>query len=283
MKKKKLIKRNSCDYCFYPTLLDGVESYLNAENTWEQFYGHSEDPKITIDEYVETKKQDLINKINRVPYTSDAALKGTQFNNTIDFCVQEKLEDENHKMFIDEEMGTVSIADKVIKKDLDRNPIITLDNYYTFPLEDVKKFSNYYDEALCQQLCKGVVETTYGNVELYGYIDYLMPFKVCDLKTTKNYGGMGSFRHHWQHRVYPMCLRQMGCEVSTFEYNILRWGKDEVTPGDTFTEVYEFKPENDIPSIKEICEQLIRFLNANKDVITDVKVFNLMEEPDKKK
>lgn len=75
----------------------------------------------------------------------------------------------------------------------------------------------------------------------------------------------------------------MGCEVSTFEYNILRWGKDEVTPGDTFTEVYEFKPENDIPSIREICEQLIRFLNANKDVITDVKVFNLMEEPDKKK
>lgn len=152
----------------------------------------------------------------------------------------------------------------------------------SFPFDDAKEFADYYDGALCQQLCKGTIDTAYGKVELYGYIDYLLPFKVCDLKTTKNYGGMGSFRHHWQHRVYPMCLHQMGCDVDTFEYNILKWGT-ETKPGESFTESYNFNPAIDVPSIREICEQLIRFINTNKDIITDIKVFNLMEAPSKKK
>lgn len=282
MKRKKLVKRNDCDYAFYVTLLDGYSTYANADNLWEQYYGGSENPKITIDEWDEKLKQDLLNKINRVQFESDYAIKGTQFNNAVDFFVQKRMEDEKHKMWIDDAEGdtpaTVSVADKIVKYDVNRQPMEVLDNYLTFPKASVKEFADYYEGALCQQFCKGIVDTYFGKVELYGYIDYLLPFSVHDMKTVKNYGGMGSFRNHWQHRCYPLCLQQMGADISTFEYNILRWGKDEYTPGDTFTERYEFNAERDVPAVREVCESLIRFIEANKDQITDIKVFNLKEE-----
>lgn len=277
-RKPKLIKRSPSDYCFYATLLDCYQNYADAENSWEQYYGGSENIKITEAEWEEKLKQDLLNRINRVSFTSDAAMHGTQFNNAVDLLVQKRMEDKEHKMWIDEDDGTVSVADKVQKYDLDGQPTLIIENYDTFPLASVKEFADYYDGALCQQFCKGTIDTAYGNVELYGYIDYLLPFSVHDLKTTNRYNGMGSFRHHYQHLVYPLCLHQMGADINTFEYNILRWGKDAQTPGDTFTEQYVFDAERDVPVVREACEGLVRFIEANKDQITDIKVFNLKEE-----
>ena len=52
------------NYKFYPSLLDAYQWYVSSEN--------------------ENAEQEFIDKINRVPFTSELADKGTLFNNFID-------------------------------------------------------------------------------------------------------------------------------------------------------------------------------------------------------
>ena len=112
----------------------------------------------------------------------------------------------------------------------------------------------------------------YGNVLLYGYIDYLMPFCTHDLKTTRQYS-VGNYKRHWQHKVYPYALFKNGCNVCDFEYNIAEIGK---TYYRTYTESYTFAPERDIPLLTQHCEGLINFIQENRDLITDKKIFNMI-------
>lgn len=105
----------------------------------------------------------------------------------------------------------------------------------------------------------------FGDVLLYGYIDELLPMSVHDIKTTGSYY-VGKFKDHWQHMIYPYCLMQNGNDVRSFEYNITDFKS-------TYTESYTFVPERDIPIITDHCEEFIRFLNDNRDLITDKKIF----------
>jgi len=67
-------------YNFYATLLDAFQRYLDAESIYEKYFNE----KMSFAEYEAQTKQELIDKINRVPFDSDAADKGTAFNELVD-------------------------------------------------------------------------------------------------------------------------------------------------------------------------------------------------------
>ena len=238
-------------YKFYATLLDSFQNYLDSDKNWETFYGGSDkSDSPTIDEYNEKSFKELIDRINRVPFESVAADKGTAFNEVVDSIIEKR---ESEKMDI------VSI-----KKD----NIITATykgNNYVFPFSLCNEFANYYAGALTQKFVQAVLPTSYGNVLLYGYIDELMPLSVHDIKTTKSHEAY-KFRSHWQHYVYPYCLLCSGNDIHLFEYNVTNFK-------DTYTETYVFKEERDIPILRNHTERFIEFLEANKSLITDKKVF----------
>ena len=100
-----------------------------------------------------------------------------------------------------------------------------------------------------------------------------MPTTVHDIKTTGSYS-VGKFKTHFQHLVYPYALIQNGNDIRTFEYNILEFSKAGY-PVDTYTETYVFVPERDIPILTNHCEEFIQFLEANRELITDTKIFGL--------
>lgn len=100
-----------------------------------------------------------------------------------------------------------------------------------------------------------------------------MPMAVHDIKATGNYC-VGKFKDHFQHLVYPYALMQNGSDVRTFEYNIAEFNKGGFPVG-TYTETYVFNPERDIPILTSHCEMFIAFLEENKDLITDKKIFGL--------
>jgi len=263
---RKLLQQRGSDYAFYATLLDAFQNYLDTDELWEKYFGHSEDPKFSADEWEDKQFVELINKINRVPFTNEAVEKGTAFNNIVDMLVQGNTESDRFVLNTDEERKQITIAERsvVVDENGDRHEVLV--NPRTFPLGVAMEFGNYYQGAMPQFFTKGMIETCYGNVDLYGYIDYLMPFSVHDLKTCKSYSA-GSFKNHWQHIVYPYTLRQGGIEVSTFEYNVTNFRE-------TFTELYVFKEERDVPKLREMCESFIRFINTNRSLITDKKIFN---------
>ena len=248
-------------YNFYATLLDSYQNYLDSDKLWEKFWGSSENPKLSIDEYAEQCKQDLINRINRVPFDSEAADRGTAFNEIVDCLIENRNTD---KMKVSKVLdgNNKVIALKALYKERE----------FTFPLEMCRELANYFKGAVTQYFCEAILPTKYGNVKLYGYLDELMPTCIHDIKTTGRYEAY-KFRDHWQHIVYPYCLREEGNDISTFEYDVIRLGS-KPDDYDFFTEVYNYDEKIDKPRLVAHCEGLIEFLNANKELITDKKIFN---------
>lgn len=268
-------------YRFYATLLDGFQDYLNSDTIWEKYWGYSDNPPHTPEEFKQKQFQSFIDRINRVPFDSEAADKGTAFNEIIDCMIEHRKSDKVDVRYAYETivMGQVDNCDPDERwaEVYQTNKVIGLNATYNnrqfyFDINLCREFANYYKGALTQQFVKAIVPTRYGNVEIYGYVDELMPQSIHDIKTTGKYS-VGKFKEHWQHIVYPYCYQQNGINIRLFEYNIAEI--DKYGRWETFTESYMYKPERDIPRLVNICEELIRFLMENRHLITDRKIFNL--------
>lgn len=242
-------------YQFYATLLDAYQGFVGSSEIYQQFWGFSENPELTEEEFEEKQKQSLLDRINRVPFDSEAADQGTAFNEVIDCWLMGK---KSSKMDIrsDKENGIITAMYN--------------NRTFIFPISLCWEFVNYYQGAVPQMYTEGILSTHYGDVKLYGYLDELMPFRIHDIKMTSKYSA-GKFKKHWQHIVYPFCLHQQGIKLNDFEYNIAVMTKSSYS---TYTEFYSYVPERDIPLLKNHVEGLIEFLNDHKDLITDKKIFN---------
>jgi len=242
-------------YNIYPTLLDAFQSYLDCEVTYEKYWGGTDEPKKTAEEYEDECFMGLIEKINRVPIDSEAADRGTTFNEIIDCLIANK-KSEKVEMQSDREIGTVKA--------------LYNGRSFVFPLSVCLEFSRYFKGAVSQVYCDAILPTKYGDVYLYGYIDELLIDKVHDIKTTSNYEAW-KYRKNWQHRVYPFCLDQQGNKISAFEYNILEIKGDKHK---IYKEYYNYDRERTEGELTAICEQFIEFIEQNKKLITDTKIFN---------
>lgn len=245
-------------YRFYATILDAFWGYLNSDVIWDKYWGWSENPPYTPEEFHEQQFQELIDRINRKPFDSEKADRGTCFNELVDALI------ENRKP-----------KDIIVERTAnDLSYQATYNNrVFTFPISVCREFANYFKGALTQQRVEAILPTAFGNVLVYGNIDELMPTTVHDIKTTGSYS-VGKFKTHFQHLVYPYALIQNGNDIRTFEYNILEFSKAGY-PVDTYTETYVFVPERDIPILTNHCEEFIQFLEANRELITDTKIFGL--------
>ncbi len=245
-------------YQIYSTLLDAFEDYLRSSEIYQSYWGNSEDPSKTEDEFTAEQYQGLIDRINRVPFDSEPADRGTAFNEVVD-CIIENRVSEKMDIASNKEDNTITA------------------NYngrtFIFPLTETARYAREkFAGALTQQYTEATIETRYGVAKLYGYIDELLPLSVHDIKTTSSYK-VGKFRHHWQKVVYPYCLNANGNEVFDFVYDVVVWSYDKAS-FTTFEEYYRYSPQRDDPLLTAHVEALIEFLEAHRDVITDDKIFN---------
>lgn len=246
------------NYRFYATILDAFYGYLNSDAIWEKYWGWSENPPHTPEEFHELQFQELIDRINRVPFDNEKADRGTCFNELVDALIENR---------------------KPKDVDVERTPdgksyqAIYNNRTFIFPISLCREFADYFKGALTQQRVEAILPTAFGDVLVYGFIDELMPTTVHDIKTTGSYN-VGKFKEHFQHLVYPYALMQNGSDVRTFEYNVVEFSKAGYVV-DTYTETYVFNPERDIPIIASHCEEFIQFLEENRELIIDKKIFGL--------
>ena len=236
-------------YKIYPTLLDGYQDYLECEERWNQYFAEKEESP-TLPEYEELQKKALIDRINRVPFQSEAADKGTAFNEVVDCMIAMRKSDR---------------MDISCSQDGKFFNAVYNGNTFSYPIGICRDFAGGYKGAISQLKAEAEISTRYGNVLLYGYIDELMPDKVCDIKTTSHYKAF-KFRNHNQHLVYPYCLLEMGNDIHTFEYNVTDFKA-------IYDEIYVFDEELHTPLLKNRLESFISFLEANRNLITDRKIF----------
>jgi hypothetical protein len=205
-------------YKFYATLLDSYKWYLKSES--------------------DDCLQELIDKINRVPFVSEAAEKGTSFNALIDSIL----------------IGYDKLGEQITRFDS-----------YEFSTGLVKEIAESLTGAVAQYRTSGLIQTSKGLVEIYGNIDYILHDKAIDLKCTGSYD-LGKFKDSMQRHVYPICLSQEGIMVDEFEFLVTDYRG-------IFRESYKVDLEASSREIINVCESFIDFLEIKKSLITDKKVF----------
>jgi hypothetical protein len=231
-------------YNIYPSLLDDYQYYLDAPFNYERTK-----MDIPYEDYEREQFKALMDKINRVPYDSEAADKGTSFNEVVDCIIHNR---KSEKMDITAANGYINVT---FGK---RN--------FVFDANLCRRFAHYYTDALSQVYVEAMLPTLYGDVKLYGFIDELMPQSCHDIKTTTTYSDR-KFYGKSQSLVYPYCLIKSGNDVRHFEYNITDFS-------DVYKETYVFDDDRDIPILTQKTEDFIIFLNENKHLITNKKIFN---------
>jgi len=266
-------------YLIYPSLLDAFQDYLNSEDIYLRYWGNVDEPSVTADEFEQKQLGGLIDKINRVQPDWEITEKmdrGTAFNEIVDCMILGK---KSEKMQIEKVYAT-EMLDAANKEysEVETNNVIALKATYNnrtfqFPVSICREFANYFKGATPQVYCEAGLPTQYGNVLLYGYIDELMPISIHDIKVTGSYEAW-KFKDKWQRVVYPYCINENGSDITNFEYNILLITENK---GGTFyetkTEYYNYT-EHDKERLIVVCERFIEFLEENKELITDKKIFN---------
>ncbi len=271
-------------YKFPPSTLDAFQNYLDCEQLYERFFGQSEEPSQTFAEYEREQFKTLIDKINRVPFESADADRGTVFNEIIDCMILGQgstREDVTLHSFPLREV-TEDVADAYIEwtKGIQRPCIYGRkgSNMFFFDISLCREVAEYFRGGLPQLSIEAGLETRYGPVLLYGYPDYVREDKVYDLKTTKRYE-FGKYAKYWQRHAYPYILTASGkCkDISSFEFTAVQMrggtARSPLLTGDVYREVYDYDHGQSEKALRSICEQFAEFLEANRHLITDKKIF----------
>lgn len=297
-----MLQPNKKDYAFSPSLLDAYQRMLDTTaeeyfwkdeaGAWHLNWNEKEETLHYSEEEVDALlKQEFLDKVNKVPTPpSEAASKGTAFNEIID-CLILHRKAVNPKVVIKtvrsgddlsqarKETG-LSEDDKIKFEKIGKTFIYAgLDGFeFFFEKEFCLGAAEYFRNSICQYYTKSLLETQKGIVELHGYIDYLRQDKVYDCKTTKRYS-FGDFQKKWQRYTYPFTLIESGMmrEVNSFEFTIyvLSGGssRQPVITGKQYKEIYTYDHEQARNMLTQQCERLAEFLEENKALITNKKVF----------
>ena len=190
------------------------------------------------------EKEELINKINRVKTPMpEAAKKGVAFENVINIL----LKSGNHTLLMDVEHYE--------------------SNGFIFKTEIVNRIAAKLINAEKQQeYIESIVQTPVGGIKVYGFIDYSYPDMFVDLKTTGSYK-KDKYKINNQHKCYPLLAQLNGRNVNKFNYLVTDFQNMYIEPyahAQSMTDEFIF-------NLVEFTE----FLEANRDLITDKKIFNL--------
>lgn len=259
-------------YKIYPSLLDAYQRYIDttpetffyqdASGRWHINYSESKDEyTYSPDEVDEMAKEQLLAKINRLPYSSLAATRGTAFNEIIDSLVNGSAS-ERAAIGRDEERGII---------------VASVDGEsFGFPLAFCEEYAERFKYGSTQVFTKALLGTSYGGVELYGFADVVLRDKVIDIKTGSRYT-YGDYENHWQRHAYPYCLVESGDmgDVTEFVYSVVQLSGNNLDLHASYTdEVYSYDHEQSRAALRGVCERFIEFLEGNRNQITDKKIFN---------
>lgn len=279
-------------YHFYPTLLDAYLNMVDSDAIYERYYGNSETPRFTAEEFHNQKYKDLIDSINRVEgITSEAAAKGTCLNEIVDCIIQRKPKISKEVLvktirnvddYVSAELGydtSMAHADDVAKASefiaKIGKPFIYAshaEHNFCFDIDLCREIAKYFDGCICQFYTAALLPTTKGNVLLYGYIDYLKEKTIYDLKTTKSYS-FGNYERYMQRHAYPYCMIESGMmtDVQQFEFTAYALhGGTSTMPlisGVQNKEVYNFDYKQSKEILVQTCERFIEFVQDNIDKI----------------
>lgn len=254
-------------YRLYPSLLDKFQRFLDADKDFEDFGNVDGEGnyKRSLEEIQGEREKELLDAINRVPHAPiEAADRGTCFNALIDYSA--------NGIFT----PGLEISSRFCKNNYNTYTAKMNGFEFVFNAHDVDVYAKDYVGATSQYLCKGILPTKYGDVQLYGYADEIIRDRVVDIKTTTRYN-FGKFEHGWQKEVYPYCLVASGdmTGVTAFDYDvyILSARVGEPFFAQRYRETYDYNHKKTTCKLTAFVETFIEWLELHKMEIADEKIF----------
>lgn len=262
-------------YAITPSQLDSFQAFLDAEYDWGQWWGNSEEPAKSAEEYAAECEKKLIDQINRCPKEPiEAADRGTAFNEVVDMII--------HNLTPAETRPDMDIRLSSSEPYFIYVKFNSFEWYFDTHL--CTKVAERYPYAISQYPCGAPLQTSKGLVWLYGYLDEWVAYKISDIKTTGEYH-FGKYERKWQKHVYPYAVVESGdcTEIQEFEYTAVKLSKptekDPIIHGEIYPEVYTNDHEQNRGLLQDICEQFIEWIEYRREFITDKKIFG-GENPD---
>lgn len=268
-------------YRITPSLLNSFQTLLDSDLLWQKFYGDNENSNVTAVEYYAKCEQELLDACNRVPFTSEAASKGTALNEIVDCILDKRPQREDMKV-----ERIYSPMYGVVKGEPSGGDLIglhaELDGFkFNFDINLINRLTEYFAGSICQYRCEATLDTSYGPVILYGDADYIRKDVVSDLKSTSKYSEYGKFDSGWQKHLYPWALIKSGDAqyISGFEYTIIPWqvGGTKNLPlltGEIYKEWHDFSYNESEELLLEIVEQFIHWIEVHRNLIKHPRIFN---------
>lgn len=281
------------DFIFSPSRLDAFQRYLDCESTYERLYGHSDEPSVGFAEYERRCFNELIDRINDKPFDSEAADCGTCFNEILDciilhrggtrddvrVCSRKTVKSQQGIGFVDPCDGKVLGGDvEEVEYEIPHIEAVMKDRTFRFDIGFCKNAAEYFKDSIPQLHTEAEIDTDRGKVLLHGYIDYLRGNMVYDCKTTRRYE-FGRYSKYWQRHVYPWTLIESGLctSIRAFEFTAfnLKGGDSKrfLISGDMYPEVYDYDHEDSTRRLRAVCTQFASFLDDNRDLITNKRLF----------
>lgn len=254
-------------YQFTPSQLDLFTDYINSDIDYDKYWGKSEDPNKSAEEYQLECEKKLIDSINRCPKEPiEAADRGTCFNVVVDalngFYELGEVEITGYT----EIDGRIGICTKLH------------DFKFIFDRDLCLSVAERYGNPLSQYFCSAPLNTAKGMVWLYGYIDEWSGDKIYDIKTTSDYQ-FGKYERKWQRYLYPYCVTETFKEanITEFEFTAVKLKdtteKNPIIQGEIYPEIYTYIHEQSKLMLTDICERFIDWLEYRREFITDRKIF----------
>lgn len=249
-------------YRFTPSLLGAWQDFVDAEQLWDEFYGGSDDPKVSLEEFeakCEAELWDSINRVDRGPI--EAADRGTCLNEVVDMLVE-------HRGVMKDGMSVEGLRNG----DGSLYAVRARLNGFTFDFDYglVMRLYEHFKGSTCQFRCEAGIDTSFGPVLLYGDADYIRMDKVRDLKTTTRYK-YGKFEKGWQKELYPYALIEGGDlqSVSEFEYTVVALSirANQPISGEVILERWDYSHDRAKVRLRAVSEALAAYLEANADRI----------------
>ena len=209
----------------YPTLIDSYQYFLNSEMSL----------------------QDMIDRVNRVERPiNEAALRGSALNDLIDTLLWG---------------GKFPIH---TVKDVQNYRFEFMGKEYHFPISIINDLLSRLSDSLPQIKVEREIKTSFGDVLIYGYTDYINQNKITDLKTTARYA-FPKYLKNFQHKAYLYCLEPQG--INEFEYLVTDFNG-------IYVEKYDWNSYM-MDSLLADLNGFLQFINEHKGLITDKKILGI--------
>lgn len=186
----------------------------------------------------ENAEQEFLDKINRVPVTDPKALERMNRGTAMNDVIDAML---------------AGVGDEAVT--------------HSFDVGVVTEIALYLIGSTPQHYTETTIEVDGKFVTLYGYIDYVRESKCIDLKTTSSYD-LGKYKGSMQRHLYPFSLSKEGVMVDEFEFLVTDFTS-------VFKEPYKVDLAESESALKNICAQLISFIESKRQLITDKKIFGI--------